>query len=137
MAIRRPWEPTDDDVVYVGGALETLSAEQWDALDYWMGYLAAAAFQHPDLERRHEGAAYLGLVGKLKVDLVHNSLPEARKRAKVEFDPRKLVRMEDIPLPGVDDEEPTAEELAEAAARVARSEGAVKAHTPVSSKRKR
>lgn len=134
MEIRRPWEPTDDVVVFVGEALETISSEQWTAMDFWMGYLAASAY------RQGEPAAAgicLGLVGKLRDDLVKAALPEARKLAKVEFDPRKLVRMEDIPQPPPEGEELTAEELREAAARVARADVPAAAVLPKRTSRRR
>lgn len=125
MEIRRPWEPTDDVVVYVGEALETISAEQWAALDFWMGYLAASAYRHPDPAKQTEAGVYLGLVGKLRDDLVKGALPEARKLAKLEFDPRKLLRMEALAAASEDSsesDEPTLEELREAAKRTARAE---------------
>lgn len=110
--MRRPWEPGDEDVVYVGELLAEITEPQWEALDYWMGFLAAGA--HAQAETHSEGAVYLGLVDKLKA--VRDAAPQARQRAEREFDVRKLGRTEGV-VEGVG-EEPTIDELAQAAAGV-------------------
>ena len=113
--VRRPWVPDDAALVWIGEQLTTLSDDQKEALDYWCGYLAAQQF----VEGKPDAAnAYLSLVGQIR-SLVAE-LPQARKRATAVFDPRKLLRPEDIPE--VEVEGYSSDEL-ERVARGARSGG--------------
>lgn len=95
MEIRRPWEPSDDDLVWVGEALSTLSADQKQALDYWMGFLAAQEHVRGGEGAERAATCYLSLLPKIEAAI--KELPEARKRATREFDPRKLIRSQDVP----------------------------------------
>lgn len=129
MNIRRPWVPDDETQVWIGEQLSTLSDEQKLALDYWCGYLAAKQF----MEGKPDAAqAYLGLVSNIRAAI--RELPNARKRATAQFDPRKLVRSEDVPEPV--EEEISASDMMQAA-RGARSSDAGQQGQVVSTKNRR
>lgn len=113
--VRRPWEITPEERVAVGEALSQIPAGVWEMMDYYLGFLAAGAFTTGNPE---VADSYLGTVGALKA--VVAGLPEARKEATREFDSRRLVGAAASEASVDLGDEPTPEELRDAATRAAR-----------------